>query len=77
MALNKKHNSMVRYNQIQCTFANSHAILGISFVDLFKGRKIASKNKTFFRLSSILTVSFELNLHCLTTLSRDSIQNNV
>ena len=77
MALNKKHNSMARYNQIQCTFANSHAILGISFVDLFKGRKIASKNKTFFRLSTILTVSFELNLHCLTTLSRDSIQNNV
>ena len=55
MALNKKHNSMVRYNQIQCTFANSHAILGISFVDLFKGRNIASKNKTFFRLSNILT----------------------
>ena len=77
MALNKKHNSMVRYNQIQCTFANSHAILGISFVDLFKGRNIASKNKTFFRLSNILTVTFELNLHCLTTLSRDSIQNNV
>ena len=77
MALNKKRNSMVRYNQIQCTFANSHAILGISFVDLFKGRNIASKNKTFFRLSNILTVTFELNLHCLTTLSRDSIQNNV